>query len=83
MDPWPGAFAFWNGKRLKIYKAKPIQRTVSQAPGTVMPGFADELLVATGQGAISIEEIQEESGKRLPAKLFLCGSKIAPGALLN
>ena len=45
--------------------------------------FGAQLLVATGQGAISIEEIQEESGKRLPAKLFLCGSKIAPGALLN
>jgi methionyl-tRNA formyltransferase len=83
MDPWPGAFAFCDGRRLKIYKARPVQRTFSETPGTVIQGFADELIVATGQGALSIEEIQEESGKHLPTRIFLCGCKIRPGTLLS
>jgi methionyl-tRNA formyltransferase len=83
MDPWPGAFAFCGQKRLKIYKSRPVQRIVGEAPGTIMQGFADELIVATGKDALSIEEIQEESGKRLPIKTFLCGLKIRPGTLLS
>jgi methionyl-tRNA formyltransferase len=83
MNPWPGAFSFCDGKRLKIYKATPIHQPVSAPPGTVIQGFADELRVATGEGALNIEEIQEESGKRLPTKTFLCGWKISPGAQLS
>jgi methionyl-tRNA formyltransferase len=83
MNPWPGAFTTWAGKRLKVYKAKAVPRAVSHPPGTVIEGFADELVVATGEGALSIEEIQEESGKRLPVKAFLCGFKIRPGTLLG
>jgi methionyl-tRNA formyltransferase len=48
----------------------------------VLPGFEDELRVATGDGVLSILEIQGESGKRLPIRDFLRGCDLPPGTLL-
>ena len=45
--------------------------------------FPDELCVAAGKGALSVIEIQGESGKRLLIKEFLQGYKIPPGTILS
>ncbi len=83
MTPWPGAFTFYKNRRLKVYKAEPVPANVTESPGTVVKGFPDELLVATGKGALSILEIQGASGKRLLIKDFLQGCKMPPGTILN
>jgi methionyl-tRNA formyltransferase len=41
------------------------------------------LRVVTGQGALDIEELQIEGGKRLGSKEFLLGRKIEPGTVLG
>jgi methionyl-tRNA formyltransferase len=83
MDPWPGAYTFCDNKRIKVFKASPMAYSVNDPPGTVLQGFADELLVATKDGALSILELQEESGKRLAVKDYLCGCCLAPGSRLG
>jgi methionyl-tRNA formyltransferase len=83
MSPWPGAFTFYNNKRLKILKGRPLLVDTEASPGTVVKGFPDELRVATGRGVFSIVEIQGESGKRLPIKAFLRGHIISPGNTLT
>ena len=83
MTPWPGAFTFHNEKRLKIIKAAPISESVSKAPGTILKTFPDELRVATGEGALSILEIQGPSGKRLGIADFLRGYRLSPGTILT
>lgn len=83
MTPWPGAFTFHGDRRLKIFKVEPILTDGSEAPGTIIKGFPDELLVSTGQDALSILEIQGASGKRLLIKDFLRGSNIHPGTVLG
>ena len=83
MTPWPGAFTFHGDRRLKIFKVEPIPMDAPDTPGTVIKGFPDELLVATGQDALSILEIQGASGKRLLIKDFLRGSNIHPGTRLR
>jgi methionyl-tRNA formyltransferase len=83
MTPWPGAFTFHNEKRLKIIKATPISESVSEAPGTILKTFPDELRVATGKGALSILEIQGTSGKRLGIAEFLRGYRLPPGTILT
>jgi len=83
MTPWPGAFTFHENKRLKIFKAKPISTQAPETPGTVIEGFPDELRVATGQGVLSVLEIQEASGKRLLTKDFLRGYLLPPGTILS
>jgi methionyl-tRNA formyltransferase len=84
MTPWPGAFCLLNGKRLKILKAHAAEETLVPAPpGTVVPGFPDELRIATNQGVLFLDEIQSESGKRLPIKDFLRGHPLPPGTVLT
>jgi len=83
MSPWPGAFTFYAGKRLKIFRAESARTDVREAPGTVIQGFPDELRVMTGEGALSILDIQGASGKRLPIRDFLQGNSIPPGTVLT
>jgi len=83
MTPWPGAFTFHKEKRLKIINAAPISESVSEAPGTILKTFPDELRVATGKGALSILEIQGPSGKRLGIAEFLRGYRLPAGTILT
>lgn len=83
LTPWPGAYTFSDGMRLKIYKSSVLERDVSVAPGTIMECFPGELRVATGKGALAVQEIQGESGKRLPIDDFLCGCRLPDGTCLG
>ena len=83
VTPWPGAFTFSNGMRLKIFKSSVMERDISVPPGTIIECFPGELRVATGEGALAIQEIQGASGKRLPIDDFLCGCKLPDGTCLG
>ena len=83
MNPWPGAFTRVDGKRLKIFRATVETSDSDATPGRVVKGFPDELWVATETQVLSIQEIQSESGKRLPIRDFLRGFPISPGTQLE
>lgn len=83
VTPWPGAFTFHGGKRIKIFKSRPVDTRTDQQPGTVLESFPDELRVATGNGALSIQELQGASGKRLAVEDFLRGYPLSPGEQLH
>jgi methionyl-tRNA formyltransferase len=83
VNPWPGAFTFYKDQRLKIFKAIALRTDINENSGRVIKGFPDELIVATGKGALSILEIQSASGKRLPTIKFLQGNHIPPGTMLG
>jgi methionyl-tRNA formyltransferase len=83
LTPWPGAFCFNNGKRIKIYRAVRKIIETHAPPGTVLKGFSNELTVAAGKDALVIQELQGDSGKRLLAQDFLRGHPIFPGTVLT
>jgi methionyl-tRNA formyltransferase len=83
MNPWPGAFTFLSGKRLKIMRATELQGSSKEPPGTVLEGFPGDFNVATGRGILGLKEVQLESSKRLAAKDFLRGCPVQPGTLLG
>jgi methionyl-tRNA formyltransferase len=83
MTPWPGAFTQDGDKRFKIFKASIKSMDTSAEPGTVIEGFSNELRIATGDGVLSIMEIQGSSGKRLKISDFLRGSKISAGTVFS
>ncbi len=84
MNPWPGAFTFLNQKRLKIFKAYTVPGAENAFPGTVIAGFSNELRVAAGNSmALTLLEIQGESGKRLSIHDFLRGHPVSPGSVLS
>jgi methionyl-tRNA formyltransferase len=51
-------------------------------PGTVLEA-AGRIVVAAGQGAVELVELQAEGRKRLPAAAFLNGFPLRPGAMLG
>lgn len=81
INPWPGAFTMNGNKRLKIFAADVISGSSKQLPGTVVGETREHLFVATGNGLLSIKEIQEESGKRCYIKDYLCGCNTVPGTI--
>jgi methionyl-tRNA formyltransferase len=83
MNPWPGAFTFLSGKRLKVFRGKMVQKGTHEKPGTVLDGFPGELDVATGRGILALTEVQLESGKRLAIETFLRGCPVPPGTILG
>ena len=83
MTPWPGAFTYHREKRLKIFKAETVTDATDAPPGTVVKGFTDELRIATGNGLLSILELQGKSGKRLAISDFLRGYNLSPGEMFE
>ena len=83
VTPWPGAFTFHEDKRLNILRATPLPYTHPVEPGTVVPGFPDELRIAAGNGVLLIHEIQSASGKKMKIDEFLRGHPMPAGTILG
>ena len=82
LSPHPGAFSLFQGKRIKVFQAatrEKLPHEASMDPGTVLFASGDELRVATGDGCLSLLELQIEGKKRLPTREFLSGVEIKPG----
>ncbi len=75
--PWPVATAELAGKRFKLYRAVPTDKTTDRAPGTPLALSKTGLEVACGGGGVvSIEELQAEGGRRMSAPAYFNGHKI-------
>ncbi len=84
VTPIPGAFAYLNGKMLKINKATPIDK--KGAPGEVVE-VSDKgdgyFIVACGEGALKISIVIPEGKGKMTAGDFIRGRKIAFGDILE
>lgn len=78
--PWPGSFAFLPGepkpRLLKIHAAVRVAESGSAEPGTVMAADKSGLVVACGEGALRLTEVQPEGGRRMSAEQFLAGHRV-------
>ncbi len=85
MTPWPGAYTYWRSQRIKVFRATPIALSLhdTAAPGTILGADHSRLLVACGEGALSLLELQSASGSRLPVSDFLHGCRITAGEVLG
>ena len=76
-SPRPGAWALLEGRRLKLWRARPAAgahgRDVAAEPGSVTPGPGGAMVIATGAGSIVAEEVQPEGGRRMPGADLLRG----------
>lgn len=68
-EPWPGCYTFWDGQRIRIWKAR---RLDSPAPPQEwMARNKGRLTAGTGNGGIEILEVQLEGKKRMETAAFL------------
>ena len=81
LQPWPGAYTFYDGKMLKITQAQiSTQDTVKFTPGQVINVGREGFHVACLTQTLLIKEVQPEAGKVMPASSFVAGYKIAHGS---
>ena len=67
-NPFPGAFTHDRDTRLKIWRATPADG--SGEPGEVLRFDRDAIVVACGDGALSLDELQLPGKRRAPAREF-------------
>lgn len=77
-SPFPGAWTTLSGERLKLLRAE-------ASDGTGEPGAAldDRLLIAAGEGAVRLLDVQRAGGKAGPAEVFLRGTAVPVGTRLG
>ena len=81
-NPVPGAVTTLNGAALKIWHARP-QVHALEAPGSIVAATPEGIVVAAGEGAVCVTELQKAGGKRIAASAFLAGVPLAQGLRLG
>lgn len=78
--PWPAAVAQVGETRCKIFATKVEKQT--GVPGTVLEAGKNGLVVACGENALRIVELQPDGGKRMRSADYLRGHPIEEGKTL-
>ncbi len=90
LEPFPGAYTWLHGKRLKLRKVIPAEKTAGQTgavrdltPGTICRVGRDSFSVLTGQDFLQVLEVQLAGKKRMHAGDFLRGYPLEVGEKLG
>jgi methionyl-tRNA formyltransferase len=76
--PWPGTFTYYDNKLIKIISAEVADTEYGDtfSPGEILRIDKNGIMVATGEKALLIKELQPSSGKILTAWQFIQGHKV-------
>ena len=84
-SPWPGCYAWWKGKRLKIHSAAPLPGKAKGQVGKVVAlpesCFA-RVGVVTGWGTLGLCQVQVEGKREMSAEEFARGQRDFIGSTL-
>ncbi len=76
-NPFPGAQAVLGGQTVKFWQAAPVD--LNGEFGTVLAVDRSSVVIACGDGALAVTELQKAGGKRLPVQQFLAGHPLKVG----
>lgn len=76
-NPFPVAQTVFRGEVWRIWQAAAVNG--HGQPGTVLRADKSGVLVACGEGALLLQEVQKAGGRRLPLAQFLPGNPVAAG----
>jgi len=85
MSPWPGAFTTARGKALKVHATRIVDAPASPAasPGRVLIADKSRVLVACGEGCVSLVTVQPEGKRAMSAADWAMGRGVAEGDVLG
>ena len=86
LNPIMGAYSFYNDKKIKIWNTRIIadeKTSEGFISGEVVEVNKNELIIKTGNGLLSILEIQPENKKKMVVKDYLNGSQIKEGDMFK
>lgn len=79
MEPWPGAFGFLNGRRLRFCKVETGPGMAGDTAGEIMRVSDYGIEVGTLKDRIIVTEIQPEGKKRMTVQNYLQGHPVKSG----
>ncbi len=82
-DPFPGASFQAHGETVKLWRAQVERLDVAAAPGSVIAVGGQQLVVACGDGALALLDVQRPGGKRVAVGQWLQGQPLARGDVLG
>lgn len=83
LNPWPSAYTHLDGKTLKIWMADADEGNSGLEPGTVAEVTRNTVKVQTGDGMLSLLEVQLEGKKKMPVDAFLRGCQLEAQSRLS
>jgi methionyl-tRNA formyltransferase len=81
-DPFPGASFVVGGETVKLWRAD-LVHGASGAPGEVLDCSSERLVVACGQGALSLRQVQRPGGRRIDVATWLQAQPLSTGQRLS
>jgi len=82
VTPKPGAYCFWQGKRLKVVKTAVTSEAAIEY-GVVQTVDAQGITIGTGAEALRLIDVQPESRSVMPASAWARGARITPGQFFD
>jgi methionyl-tRNA formyltransferase len=84
VTPWPGAAASFQGRRIQILAARPLDLlSRADAPGTVLGVERETVTVACRRGALSLVRLKPEGRGEMGAAEWARGARVAAGAAFD
>lgn len=82
-NPFPAATCVGPSGLLKVWAAEPVRVNESGKPGEVLAVGADGLVIACGQGALALHEVQPQGSRRMSISDFLAGHRLTVGTVFE
>ena len=79
LNPWPSAYTGYKGKTLKIWDATVINEDKPGEAGQIVEVTKNSLIVKTGDGLLSLEEVQLEGKKEWKSTHFFVETWLKSG----
>lgn len=75
-NPWPVAFTLYDGKPLRIFMSKVLDKKTDEPAGTVIAETNNGIEIATGNGVLSFSRLQLPGKKAMDVRDFLNGRSL-------
>jgi methionyl-tRNA formyltransferase len=81
-DPQPGAYTFYQGKKIRLFEARLVDAAMAGRPGEIVRTDAAGFAVAAERGTIRIGKVRTDEGKQ-DAAAFATQEGLKPGDLFT
>ena len=82
-DPWPGAYAYYGDKMMKLWKAEDAKTKTDASDGTILKADREGIDIAAAGRVLRVTQIQMPGKKRVDVKEYLKGNSIEIGTVLG
>lgn len=76
LKPWPSAYTVYKGKKVKIHKAKKIEKFTNDENGVIVNVSNDGMYVNCSDSCIVVEELQFPGKKKLKVSDYIRGNQL-------